>query len=222
MCSDPSHFKKAAASFWLEKVILLQANPHFHWCPAAQLLLQDRSRASQAGSKNLLSHLMTLPNMCLSHDLNKRLGKLSFQLHIICHRTRRELSWGKCCYRLTTVTKRPWQRKKAIRGKCCPTTLFLLWEDLSSTKIESGLHGVKVLDGISLTGIQFHELDMSFHEKINPKILRCLHQMQHPKELIKRSKGLEMRSKCHWGENSNLKNPQKIKMAYIFFSNLFF
>lgn len=80
------------------------------------------------------------------------------------------------------------------------------------------MHGVKVLDGISLTGMQFHELDMSFHEKINPKILRCLQQMQHPKELIKRSKGLDMRSKCHGGENSNFKkNPKNKNDLYIFF-----
>lgn len=33
--------------------------------------------------------------------------------------------------------------------------------------------------------------------------------MQHPKELIKGSKGLEIRSKCHGGKIQTLNNPQK-------------
>lgn len=39
--------------------------------------------------------------------------------------------------------------------------------------------------------------------------------MQHPKELIKGSKGLEMRSKCSGGENSNFKKTQETKQGII-------
>lgn len=112
--SHLSHIKKAVASFWLEKVILLQANPCFHWCSKAQSTPQDRSIGSQAGSRTLSFITSHDPTQNVSVPWPQQAGwaflPTSHHLSHSFSHTRRELSWGKCCYRLTTVTKRPWQQ----------------------------------------------------------------------------------------------------------------
>lgn len=112
---NTSRIKKAAASFWLEKVILLQANPHFHWCSKAQSAptsgqVTDRHPGSRTLS-SVTSHDRT-QNVSVPWPQQAGQAFLPTWHHLsysFSH-TKRELSWGKCWYNLTTVTKRPWQQ----------------------------------------------------------------------------------------------------------------
>lgn len=130
--SDPSQTKKAAASFWLEKVILLQANPHFHSCPKAQSAPPSGQVHSQAGRQqdSLLCHISWLHWECVCPMTSA--GWVSFPSNITSSVTQLLTHQKGTKLRKMLLTDWPqlprgrdskthW-RKKAIRGKCCPTT----------------------------------------------------------------------------------------------------